>query len=196
MRSAGNLHQPDLPMTDHEIIQLCLDPINREKGYRMLVSAYSKKLYWHIRRMVTDHDDANDVVQNVFIKVWKGLPEFRADSKLFTWLYRIATNEAITFVNEKYRRSSVALESDQAAHLSSMRQDAWFDADDTQRLLQLAIDSLPDKQKQVFVMRYYDEMKYEEMEEILGTSQGALKASFHHAVRKVEEFLKRGLNQA
>ncbi len=196
MRSAGNLHQPDLPMTDHEIIQLCLDPINREKGYRMLVSAYSKKLYWHIRRMVTDHDDANDVVQNVFIKVWKALPDFRADSKLFTWLYRIATNEAITFVHEKYRRSSVALESEHAAHLSSMRQDAWFDADDTQRLLQLAIDSLPDKQKQVFVMRYYDEMKYEEMEEILGTSQGALKASFHHAVKKVEEFLKRGLNQA
>lgn len=132
----------------------------------------------------------------VFIKVWKALPEFRSDSKLFTWLYRIATNEAISFINEKYRRSSVALESDQAAHLSDLRQDAWLDADETQRLLQLAIDSLPEKQKQVFVMRYYDALKYEEIEAILGTSTGALKASFHHAVKKIEEFLKAGLNQA
>lgn len=183
-------------MTDQEIVQLCLHPDTREKGYRMLVAAYSKKIYWHIRRMVTDHDDANDVVQNVFIKVWKGLAEFRSDSKLYTWLYRIATNESISFINEKYRRSSVGLASAQAGHIHDLKQDAWFDADDTQRLLQQAIDSLPDKQKQVFIMRYYDELKYEDMESILGTSQGALKASFHHAVKKVEEFLKAGLNRA
>lgn len=182
-------------MSDQEIVQLCLDPLHRERGYKLLLSAYSKKIYWHIRRMVTDHDDANDVVQNVFIKVWKGLSDFRADSKLYTWLFRIATNEAITFINEKYRRSSVALDSGQAEHIQHLTHDAWFDGDETQKLLQHAIDSLPDKQKQVFVMRYYDELKYEEMEAILGTSTGALKASFHHAVKKVEQFLKAGLNR-
>lgn len=182
-------------MTDQEIVQLCLDPSTRERGYRMLVSAYSTKVYWHIRRMVTDHDDANDVVQNVFIKVWKGLPDFRADSKLYTWLYRIASNEAITFIQDKYRRSSVAISGEGEAYLSHLKADLWMDADDTQRLLQLAIDTLPDRQKQVFVMRYYDELKYEEMEAILGTSTGSLKASFHHAVKKIEEFLKAGLNR-
>lgn len=182
-------------MSDQEIVQLCLDPLHRERGYRLLVSTYSKKIYWHVRRMVTDHDDANDVVQNIFIKVWKGLPEFRADSKLYTWLFRIATNESISFINEKYRRSSVALDNEQASHIQRLTQDAWFDGDDIQKLLQHAIDSLPDKQKQVFIMRYYDEMKYEDMEAILGTSTGALKASFHHAVKKVEQFLKAGLNR-
>ncbi len=182
-------------MTDKEIVQLCLDVSTREQGFRYLVQAYSKKLYWHVRRMVINHDDADDVVQNCFIKVWKGLPEFRQESKLYTWLYRIASNEAITFINEKYRRSSVALETEGDSYSAKLKTDPWFDGDAVQMQLQLAIDALPDKQKQVFIMRYYDELKYEEMEEILGTSTGALKASFHHAVKKIELFLKDNLNQ-
>lgn len=182
-------------MTDKEIVQLCLDVSTREQGFKLLVNTYAKKLYWHVRRMVTDHDDANDVVQNCFVKVWKGLPEFRQESKLYTWLYRIASNEAITFINEKYRRSSVALETDGATYTDHLKTDPWFDGDETQQQLQLAIDSLPDKQKQVFVLRYYDEMKYEDMEAMLGTSVGALKASFHHAVKKIEIFLKDTLNR-
>ena len=146
--------------------------------------------------MVTDHDDANDVVQNVFIKIYRGLGEFRQDSKLYTWIFRIASNEAVSFIQEKYRRSRIALESDQAAYIKQLQADVWVDGNDTQRLLQMAIDTLPDKQKQVFVMRYFDELKYEEMEEILGTSTGALKASFHHAVKKIEDFLKTGLNRS
>lgn len=161
-----------------------------------MVSAYSKKIYWHVRRMVTDHDDANDVVQNCFIKAWKGLHHFKGESQLYTWLYRIATNEAITFMNDKYRRNSIAIDGDADGHLSRMKEDVWFDGNDVQLQLQTAIDTLPDKQKQVFVMRYFEEMKYEEMEQVLGTSVGALKASFHHAVKKIETFLKQGLNQA
>lgn len=161
-----------------------------------MVSAYSKKIYWHVRRMVTDHDDANDVVQNCFIKAWKGLHHFKGESQLYTWLYRIATNEAITFMNDKYRRNSIAIDGAADDHLSRMKEDVWFDGNDMQLQLQTAIDTLPDKQKQVFVMRYFEEMKYEEMEQVLGTSVGALKASFHHAVKKIETFLKQGLNQA
>lgn len=182
-------------MSDNEIVQLCLNPSTREQGYKILVNVYAKKIYWHVRRMVTDHDDANDVVQNCFVKIWKGLPDFRQDSKLFTWVYRIATNESITFINEKYRRSSITLETEGESYTSHLKTDPWFDGDETKRQLQLAIDSLPDKQKQVFIMRYYDEMKYEEMEAILGTTTGALKASYHHAVKKIEIFLKERLNQ-
>jgi len=181
-------------MTDQEIIQLCLHADTREKGYRQLVAEYSKKIYWHIRRMVTDHDDANDIVQNVFIKVWKGLPNFREDSKLYTWLYRIASNEAITFMQDKYRRSREALDSDQSLPLESMQSDVWLDSEHAMQLLQGAINSLPDRQKQVFILRYYDELKYEDMEEMLGTSAGALKASFHHAIKKIEQFVRNGLN--
>jgi RNA polymerase sigma-70 factor, ECF subfamily len=181
-------------MTDHEIVQLCLNATTREQGYKQLVAAYAKKLYWHVRRMVANHDDANDVVQNCFIKIWKGLPNFRQDSKLYTWLYRIASNEAITFINEKYRRNSVALDKEMELYTENLKSDPWFDGDATQVQLQFAIDSLPDKQKQVFIMRYYDELKYEEIEAILGTSIGALKASYHHAAKKIETYLKTTLN--
>jgi len=181
-------------MTDKEIIQLCLNATTRELGYKKLVAVYSKKLYWHVRRMVTNHDDANDVVQNCFIKIWKGLPNYREESKLYTWLYRIASNESITFINEKYRRTSIAIDNDVAQYTANLNSDPWFDGDETQVQLQHAIDSLPDKQKQVFIMRYYDELKYEEMEAVLGTSIGALKASYHHAAKKIEAFLKATLN--
>jgi RNA polymerase sigma factor (sigma-70 family) len=129
-------------MSDNEIVQLCLNPSTREQGYKILVNVYAKKIYWHVRRMVTDHDDANDVVQNCFVKIWKGLPDFRQDSKLFTWVYRIATNESITFINEKYRRSSIALETEGESYTSRLKTDPWFDGDETKRQLQLAIDSL------------------------------------------------------
>ncbi len=183
-------------MSDKEIIQLCMQEATRNKGFQQMVSAYSKKIYWHVRRMVTSHDDANDVVQNCFIKAWKGLPEFKGNSQLYTWLYRIATNEAITFLKDKYRRTSIAIEGAADDYLLQLQEDVWFDGNEMQRQLQTAIDTLPDKQKQVFVMRYFDELKYEEMEQILGTSTGALKASFHHAVKKIELFLKEGLNRA
>ncbi len=149
-----------------------------------------------MRRMITDHDDANDVVQNCFIKIWKGLPQFREDSQLYTWLYRIATNEAITFMNDRHRKRVVPLVLQNEDVGSGQQADEpWFDSDDVQRNLQAAIDTLPNKQKQVFVLRYYDEMKYEEMEAVLGTSTGALKASYHHAVKKIENYLRQTLNQ-
>lgn len=182
-------------MTDIEIVQLCLNQDTRELGYKHLVAAYTKKIYWHVRRMVTNHDDADDVVQNCFIKIWKGLPQFRQESKLYTWIYRIASNEAITFINEKYRRSSIALEGGEYAYSALLADDPWFDGDDTQKQLQFAIDTLPDKQKQVFVMRYFDELTYEEIAAIVGTSVGALKASYHHAAKKIESFFAAGLNR-
>lgn len=152
-----------------------------------------------MRRMVSDHDDANDIVQNCFIKAWKGLANFREDSKLYTWLYRIATNEAITFLNDRQRKLVVPIsageENYESGYGSQLQNEPWFDSEEVQKNLQAAIDSLPAKQKQVFVMRYYDEMKYEEMEEVLGTSMGALKASFHHAVKKIENYLRQTLNQ-
>ena len=186
-------------MTDREIISLCLSESTREQGFRYIVSIYTKKIYWHVRRMVGDHDDANDIVQNCFIKAWKGLANFREDSKLYTWLYRIATNEAINFLNDRHRKLVVPVsageENDESAYGSQLQNEPWLDSEEVQKNLQAAIDSLPAKQKQVFVMRYYDEMKYEEMEEVLGTSMGALKASFHHAVKKIENYLRQTLNQ-
>ncbi len=183
-----------LQMNDKEILMLCLDEKTRDIGFKHLLSAYSKKIYYHVRRMINDHDDANDVVQNCFIKAWKGLPNFREDSQLFTWLYRIATNESLTFLQDRYRKNTSAVAMDTVAHSSQLVEEAWIDGETLQERLQEAIDTLPPKQKQVFVMRYFDEMKYEEMENILGTSTGALKASFHHAVKKIETILKDGLN--
>lgn len=186
-------------MTDREIISLCLTESTREQGFRHLVSTYTRKIYWHVRRMVNDHDDANDIVQNCFIKAWKGLHHFREDSKLYTWLYRIATNEAITFLNDRHRKQVVPIDEVQESHDfetgTGSQQELWLDSEEIQDHLQAAIDGLPAKQKQVFVMRYYDEMKYEDMEEVLGTSMGALKASFHHAVKKIEIYLRQALNQ-
>ncbi len=180
-------------MSDKEILNLCLNESTLEKGFKILVAAYSKKIYLHVRRMVVDHDDANDVVQNCFIKVWKALPHFREDSQLYTWIYRIASNESITFLNNKNKKNGHSF-SGIEKYIENIKEDVWMDSEDVMNQLQIAIDSLPAKQKQVFIMRYYDEMKYDEMEQVLGTSAGALKASFHHAVRKVEEIMRAGLN--
>lgn len=138
--------------------------------------------------MVIDHDDANDVLQNTFLKAWTSIDNFRGDARLSTWLYKIAINESITFINKKKVMAQVSLDDDDSFLVNSLESDQWFDGDQAQTQLQRAIASLPQKQRLVFNMRYYDEMKYEDMSEILGTSVGALKASYHHAIKKIETF--------
>ena len=176
--------------TDTELLNQFRDPVTKERAYTAIIKKYQEKLYWHIRRMVVDHDDANDVLQNVFIRVWKGLENFREDSQLYTWLYRIATNESLTFIEQAKKRSSVSLSDDESGLSDKVRADQHFDFQKLEWKLQLAIQQLPEKQRVVFNLRYYDEMPYEEMSKVLETSEGALKASYHHAVKKIEEFIK------
>ena len=175
--------------SDSELLSQFRDPALKERAYTTLIRKYQEKLYWHIRRMVVDHDDANDVLQNVFIRVWKGLENFREDSQLYTWLYRIATNECLTFLEQQKKRASVSLSDDDSGLSDKVRADEGFDANKLEWKLQLAIQQLPEKQRLVFSLRYYDEMPYEEMSRVLDTSEGALKASYHHAVKKVEDYI-------
>ena len=158
-------------------------------AFGKVIQHYSSQLYWQIRRLVIDHDDANDVLQNTFLKAWTSIDNFRGDAKLSTWLYKIAINESITFINKKKAMSQLSIDDDDSFLVNQLESDEWFDGDQAQVNLQKAIASLPEKQRLVFNMRYYDEMKYEQMSEILGTSEGALKASYHHAVKKIEQFL-------
>ena len=161
----------------------------KETAFTELVKLYQERLYWHVRRMVGDHDDAHDILQNVFIKVWKALADFREQSQIYTWLYRIATNETLTFLEKKKRRASVSLDNEDYALSERVPAgEPSVDGEQLQARLQKAIDGLPDKQKLVFNLRYFDEMPYEKMSEILGTSVGALKASYHHAVKKIEAY--------
>ncbi|MBV9988944.1 MAG: sigma-70 family RNA polymerase sigma factor [Chitinophagaceae bacterium] len=162
----------------------------KERAFTAIIKKYQEKLYWHIRRMVVDHDDANDVVQNMFIKVWKGLENFREDSQLYTWLYRIATNEALSFLEQQKKRNTVSLTDVEEGLSDKIKAEANFDPGQLEWKLQLAIQQLPDKQRLVFNLRYFDELPYQEMSRILETSEGALKASYHHAAKKIEEFLK------
>ncbi len=164
----------------------------KESAFTSILKKYQEKLYWHIRRMVIDHDDANDVLQNMFIKVWKGLENFREDSQLYTWLYRIATNECLTFIEQQKKRSSVSLSDVGTGLENKLKADTNFDANRLEWKLQLGIQQLPEKQRVVFNLRYYDEMPYEEMSRVLKTSEGALKASYHHAAKKIEEFILNG----
>ncbi|MBS1774330.1 MAG: sigma-70 family RNA polymerase sigma factor [Bacteroidetes bacterium] len=166
------------------------DEKTREQAFTQLVRKYQERLYWHIRRMVTDHDDTNDILQNVFIKVWKNLGDFREESNLYTWLYRIGTNETLTWIEQQKRRSSASLSDHESVLANKLEAQKGFDARKIEWKLQQAIQSLPEKQRVVFNLRYYDEMPYEEMAEVLNTSIGALKASYHHAVKKVEAFLR------
>jgi RNA polymerase sigma-70 factor (ECF subfamily) len=175
-----------LPTDEDILIQLLRDSNTRHEAFSALVNAHSETLYWHIRRMVLSHDDANDVLQNTFIKAWMGLDGFLGNAKVLTWLYRIATNETLTFIS----KNSNAVFEDIDNHASAIEADEWFDGDHLQAQLQAAIQSLPPKQRMVFNMKYYDEMKYEEISEILGTSVGALKASYHLAVKKIEQFFE------
>ena len=177
---------------DKELLYLYKDPVTKESAFTAILKKYQEKLYWHIRRMVVDHDDANDVLQNMFIKVWKGLENFREDSQLYTWLYRIATNECLTFLEQQKKRSSTSLSDMENGLENKLKADTNFDANRLEWKLQMAIQKLPEKQRVVFNLRYYDEMPYEEMSRVLETSEGALKASYHHAAKKIEEFILNG----
>jgi RNA polymerase sigma-70 factor, ECF subfamily len=177
--------------TDEAILSLLSEQSSYERGFRLLMQKYQEPLYRHIRRLVFDHDDADDVIQNTFIKVFRNVERFEGKSKLFTWLYRIATNEAITFLNNRNRKETDTLDNPNTAHFANnLKADVFFDGDEIQVKLQQALAILPDKQRAVFNLRYYDEMPYEEMSQVLDTSVGALKASYHHAAKKVEAFLK------
>ncbi len=178
------------PSSDSELLVQFRNPITREKAFTAIIKKYQEKLYWHVRRMVVEHEDANDVLQNVFVRVWNGLGNFREDSQLYTWLYRIATNECLTYIEQQKKRASVALDEVETGLSNKIRADSHFDANRLEWKLQLAIQQLPEKQRVVFNLRYYDEMPYEEMSRVLDTSEGALKASYHHAVKKIEDYIK------
>src|SRR6201992_3346155 len=175
--------------SDTELLIQFRDPATKEKAYTTIIRKYQEKLYWHIRRMVVDHDDANDILQNVFIRVWNALENFREDSQLYTWLYRIATNECLTFLEQQKKKSAISLNEVESGLSNKIKADTNFDANKLEWKLQLAIQQLPEKQRIVFTLRYYDEMPYEEMSRVLDTSEGALKASYHHAVKKIEDYI-------
>jgi RNA polymerase sigma-70 factor (ECF subfamily) len=178
-----------LQQDEKAFIASLLNPKTQEVAFRQFVSQYSRPLYNHIRNIVLDHDDTDDVLQNTLIKVFQNLKNFKGESKLFSWVYRIATNEAITFVSSKAKKNNVTNEEVQQKALKNLEADEYFEADEMQITLQNAIASLPEKQQLVFKMKYFEDLKYEEISEILGTSIGALKASYHHAVKKIEDFV-------
>ena len=171
---------------DGEILRMFEISGTRERAFEAILSKYQERLYWHIRRLVIDHDDANDVLQNSLIRAWKGLNGFRQDAQLYTWLYRIATNECLSFLEQKKRKASISIDDVPEWMTEQLKAEEGFDVNDLEWKLQLAIQQLPEKQKLVFNVRYFDEMPYEETSRVLGTSVGALKASYHHAVKKVE----------
>lgn len=174
---------------DTELLIQFRDPATKEKAFTEIIKKYQEKLYWHVRRMVVEHEDANDVLQNVFIRVWNGLENFREDSQLYTWLYRVATNECLTFIEQQKKKATVSLGDVETGLANKLKADKGFDANKLEWKLQLAIQQLPEKQRIVFTLRYYDEMPYEEMSRVLETSEGALKASYHHAVKKIEDYI-------
>jgi RNA polymerase sigma factor (sigma-70 family) len=175
---------------DSQLLSDFAIPERKERAFTEILSKYSERLYWHIRRLVINHDDAHDVLQNVSIKAWKALDAFRAESNLYTWLYRIATNECLSFLESQKKRQSFSID-DQTSNLENkLLAEKGFDARKLEWRLQQAIQGLPEKQRIVFNLRYYDEMPYETMSEVTGTSVGALKASYHHAVKKIEAYFK------
>lgn len=175
---------------DKELLDEFRQPLLKERAFTAIIKKYQEKLYWHIRRMIVDHDDTNDILQNLFIKAWKGLENFREDSQLYTWLYRIATNECLTFLDQQKKKNTVSLGDEDNGLSYKIKADENFDANRLEWKLQLAMQQLPERQRLVFNLRYYDEMPYQEMSRILDTSEGALKASYHLAAKKIEEFIK------
>lgn len=175
---------------EKEFIKDLLDPETQNKAFQKLLREYQRPLYFHIRNIVLNHDDADDVLQNTFIKVFQHLNGFKGDSKLFSWMYRIATNEAITFHNQKAKRNGNTSIELQEKIVGNLHADVHFDGNEIQLKLQKAVTILPEKQQLVFKMKYFEELKYEEISEILGTTVGGLKASYHHAVKKIEDFMK------
>lgn len=175
--------------SDEELLNQFKHAQTRERSFELIIKKYQERLYWHVRRMVVDHEDANDVLQNTFIKVWKSLENFREESQLYTWLYRIATNESLTFLAQQRKKSTVSIDQEDQVLVNKLKGDTGFDANKLEWKLQLAIQTLPEKQKAVFNLRYYDEMPYEEMSKVLETTVGALKASYHHAAKKIEDYI-------
>jgi RNA polymerase sigma-70 factor, ECF subfamily len=177
-------------MTEEQLlIEQIQNSETQQQAFRTLVATYQERLYWHIRRMVVNHDDADDVLQNTFVKIWRNIGSFRGDSSLYTWMFRIATNEAISHINQQKKQSS-AFSNESTDYLrDNLMSDDYFDGSEIELKLQEAIALLPNKQRMVFNMKYFEEKKYNEISELLDTSVGALKASYHHAVRKIEEFL-------
>lgn len=175
---------------DKDLIELLLSSKTQNEGFKKLVQLYQKPLYYHIRNIVLNHDDTDDVLQNTFIKVFTNISKFKGESKLFSWIYRIATNESLTFLQQKAKKSGITNEEVQQRELMKLESDVYFEGNEIELKLQNAISNLPEKQQLVFKMKYFEEIKYEEMSEILDTSVGALKASYHIAVKKIEEILK------
>jgi len=176
--------------SDKELLQMFKAEDTKHFAFNIIIKQYQERLYWHIRKIVINHEDTDDVLQNTFVKIWKGLHNFREDSKLYTWLYRIATNESLTFLKQKKKRFFIPFVDVENQLKNSLESDEYFSGDEIQKKLQKAILTLPEKQRLVFNMKYFEEMKYEDMSEILETSIGALKASYHHAVKKIENYLK------
>jgi len=175
--------------TETQFIDRLKTKDSREKAFSDLLSTYKERLYWHIRQMVISHEDTDDVLQNTFIKIYRNIDNFKGNSKLFTWMYRIATNEALTFLSNRAKQFQISSEELQTKMVNNLTSDPYFEGDEMQLKLQKAIAELPEKQQLVFKMRYFQEMKYSDMSEILETTEGALKASYHIAVKKIEDFV-------
>ncbi|WP_152286585.1 RNA polymerase sigma factor [Flavicella marina] len=173
-----------------EFLKQLKNPATKDIAFKKLVNLYQERLYWHIRKIATSHEDSNDILQNTFIKVYKAIGNFKGESKLFSWMYRIATNESLTFLSKRSKEKNVSIEEFQIDKLHTLQEDVLFDGDQIQYLLQKALLTLPDKQRLVFNMKYFDNLKYDEISEILDTSVGALKASYFHAVKKIKEYLE------
>lgn len=178
------------PIDESKLVELLKDKSTAHKAFETLVELYSEQLYWQIRRMVASHDNTDDLLQNVFLKAWKNIHNFRGEAKLSTWLHKIAINESLNFIHQERQKRDMTAEDGDDFLLKNVESDTFIDGDSLELALQQAIASLPEKQRLVFNMRYFDEMKYEEMSEILGTSVGALKASYHHAVKKISSRLE------
>ena len=176
---------------DEQLKSSVRDPKTRTKGFELMVRQYSEQLYWQIRRIVLTHEDSNDILQNTFMKAWSSLDNFHGESKLLTWLSRIAINEALDFMRKQKTRQAVSTDEEYTSVAAQLMADNYFDGDETEAMLQQAIANLPDVQRTVFLLRYYDDMKYSDISKALGTSEGALKASYHIAVKKITEFFKR-----
>lgn len=177
------------PIDEKELVAQLQDQKTARQAFDTLLRSYSQPVYWQIRKMVLNHDDANDLVQNVFLKAWNNLHNFRGDAKLSTWLFKIAINESINFINKEKQRQGLTEDADDSFLLNNIEADPYFDGETLHKDLLDAVAKLPEKQRMVFNMRYFDDIKYEKMSEILGTSVGALKASYHHAVKKVTDAL-------
>lgn len=172
------------------LVQKLQDPQSRNEAFKELLKLFKERLYWHIRNIVKNHDDADDVLQNTFIKIFRNIDGFKSESQLYSWMYRIATNESLTFLSQKANKLQISSEELQQNLLNNLESDTYFDGDEIKLKLQKAISTLPEKQQLVFNMKYFQELKYREMSEILETSEGALKASYHIAVKKIENYLK------